>query len=52
MKTMKRTTDCGSLRKADAGKTVTLNGWVHRKRNHGRVFFINLRDRYGNTGNC
>jgi len=49
MKTMKRTTDCGSLRKADAGKTVTLNGWVHRKRNHGRVFFINLRDRYGIT---
>ncbi|MCL2251957.1 MAG: aspartate--tRNA ligase [Treponema sp.] len=46
---MKRTTNCGALRKTDAGKTVILNGWVHRKRNHGRVFFINLRDRYGIT---
>jgi aspartyl-tRNA synthetase len=46
---MKRTTDCGSLRKNDAGHTVILNGWVHRKRNHGGIFFINLRDRYGIT---
>ncbi|MDR0323284.1 MAG: aspartate--tRNA ligase, partial [Treponema sp.] len=46
---MKRTTDCGSLRKNDAGRTVILNGWVHRKRNHGGIFFINLRDRYGIT---
>jgi aspartyl-tRNA synthetase len=49
MKTMKRTTNCGALRKKDAGNTVTLNGWVHRKRNHGGIFFINLRDRYGIT---
>jgi aspartyl-tRNA synthetase len=49
METMKRTADCGSLRKADNGKTVILNGWVHRKRNHGGIFFINLRDRYGVT---
>ena len=49
MEAMKRTDDCGSLRKKDAGRLVILNGWVHRKRNHGRVFFINLRDRYGIT---
>jgi len=49
MLTMQRTTDCGSLKKSDAGKTVILNGWVHRKRNHGGIFFINLRDRYGIT---
>ena len=49
MKLMKRTVDCGSLRKEDAGRVVTLNGWVHRKRDHGGIFFINLRDRYGVT---
>ena len=49
MKTMKRNADCGSLRKKDAGRQVVLNGWVHRWRNHGGVFFINLRDRYGIT---
>jgi len=47
MKTMKRNVDCGSLRKQDAGRSVILNGWVHRKRDHGGIFFINLRDRYG-----
>jgi aspartyl-tRNA synthetase len=49
METMKRTVTCGDLRKADAGKTVILNGWVHRKRDHGGISFINLRDRYGVT---
>ena len=49
MEAMKRTADCGSLRKNDCGRTVILNGWVHRKRNHGGVFFINMRDRYGIT---
>ncbi len=49
METNKRTITCGALRKADAGKTVTLNGWVHRKRDHGGISFINLRDRYGVT---
>ncbi|MCL2805667.1 MAG: aspartate--tRNA ligase [Treponema sp.] len=49
MEGLKRTVSCGVLRKSDAGKSVVLNGWVHRKRNHGGVFFINLRDRYGIT---
>jgi aspartyl-tRNA synthetase len=47
METMKRTTTCGALRAADVGKKVILNGWVHRKRDHGGISFINLRDRYG-----
>jgi aspartyl-tRNA synthetase len=46
---MRRTTNCGALGKADTGKTVVLNGWVHRKREHGGISFINLRDRYGIT---
>jgi aspartyl-tRNA synthetase len=49
METMKRNTTCGQLRKEDEGKTVILNGWVHRNRDHGGVHFINLRDRYGMT---
>lgn len=49
MEKFKRTVTCGQLIKSDAGKTVTLNGWVHRARNHGGIMFINLRDRYGLT---
>jgi aspartyl-tRNA synthetase len=49
MEIMKRTINCGALRKADTGKVVTLNGWVHRKRDHGGISFINIRDRYGVT---
>lgn len=44
-----RTVTCGQLKGTDAGKTVVLNGWVHRNRNHGALHFINLRDRYGIT---
>jgi len=46
---MQRSTNCGALRKEDNGKTVILNGWVFRDRNHGALSFINLRDRYGVT---
>jgi len=49
MEYQKRTTTCGALRRSDVGQSVVLNGWVHRKRDHGPIAFINLRDRYGIT---
>jgi aspartyl-tRNA synthetase len=49
MESMKRSLTCGALRAADAGKTVTLNGWVHRHRDHGGIRFFDIRDRYGIT---
>nr|WP_281891113.1 aspartate--tRNA ligase [Paenibacillus sp. YYML68] len=44
---MLKTNDCGSLTKANVGQTVTLNGWVQRRRDLGGVLFIDLRDRSG-----
>ena len=49
MENTKRTVTCGDLRKSDVGKSVILNGWVHRTRDLGGLFFIQLRDRYGIT---
>jgi aspartyl-tRNA synthetase len=44
-----RTHTCGALRLADAGASARLAGWVHRKRDHGQLLFIDLRDHYGVT---
>ena len=44
-----RTHTCGALRAHDVGQTIRLSGWVHRKRDHGGVLFVDLRDHYGLT---
>jgi len=44
-----RTHHCGQLRASDAGKPARLSGWVHRKRDHGNLLFVDLRDHYGMT---
>ncbi len=49
MKAWKRTVTCGELTEQEVGKKVVLNGWVDNRRDHGKVFFIDIRDRYGTT---
>ncbi len=44
-----RSHTCGQLRKTEVGQTVRLSGWIHRKRDHGGLLFIDLRDHYGLT---
>ncbi|MDT0577164.1 aspartate--tRNA ligase [Croceicoccus sp. F390] len=44
-----RTHTCGALTASDTGETVRLSGWIHRKRDHGGVLFVDLRDNYGIT---
>ena len=44
-----RTHNCSELTDKDTGETVVLSGWLHRKRDHGNLLFLDLRDHYGLT---
>jgi aspartyl-tRNA synthetase len=44
-----RTHTCGALRASHSGERVRLSGWIHRKRDHGQLLFIDLRDAFGLT---
>ena len=44
-----RTNNCGNLRAKNIGDEVKLSGWIHRKRDHGNLLFIDIRDHHGLT---
>src|SRR5262245_60605873 len=47
MQLLKRTVYCGTVTQEHIEQTIILNGWVHRRRDHGGVIFVDLRDRTG-----
>ena len=49
MKNKYRTHNCSELSEKDINKTIILSGWLHRKRDHGNLLFIDLRDHFGIT---
>ncbi|MCB0331664.1 MAG: hypothetical protein KDD70_18460, partial [Bdellovibrionales bacterium] len=49
LKSIYRTHTCSELRAKDVGSEATLSGWIMRKRDHGGVMFVDLRDHYGIT---
>ena len=44
-----RTHNCNELRKSDLGKKILISGWINKKRDHGNLLFIDIRDHYGIT---
>ena len=44
-----RTHNCSELSEKDTEKKVTISGWLHRKRDHGNLLFVDLRDHFGLT---
>ena len=44
-----RSHNCNALRATDADAEIRLSGWIHRKRDHGNLLFVDLRDHYGIT---
>ncbi|MEP6175630.1 MAG: OB-fold nucleic acid binding domain-containing protein, partial [Parasphingorhabdus sp.] len=44
-----RTHNCSALRSSHVGEEVRLSGWIHRKRDHGNLLFVDLRDHFGLT---